>query len=110
LMASRTSEGIVNFGSFAGAYSYARIASLTTSVSAGDDGSSLVETEPQGCRPGPLLSRNQITPVLPAQAREAKESVLSSPSLSASTATGPHCPRIPAHRSIARFSTRSTGG
>jgi hypothetical protein len=39
LMASRTSEGLVNFGYLAGAYSYARIASLTTSITAGDDGS-----------------------------------------------------------------------
>jgi hypothetical protein len=32
-MASRTSEELVNFGSLAGAYSYARISSLTTSMS-----------------------------------------------------------------------------
>jgi hypothetical protein len=39
LMASWTSEELVNFGSLTWAFSFASIASLTTSVTAGDDGS-----------------------------------------------------------------------
>jgi hypothetical protein len=39
LMASWTSEGLLNFVSLAGAYFYARITSSTASVTAGDDGS-----------------------------------------------------------------------
>jgi hypothetical protein len=37
-MACTTSEGLVNFGSLVGAYSYAPIASLTISVTTGSDG------------------------------------------------------------------------
>jgi hypothetical protein len=43
-MASRNSEGMVNIGSLAAAYSKACIASLTTSVTTGDDGSFTAES------------------------------------------------------------------
>jgi hypothetical protein len=39
LIAYWTSEGLVNFDSLSGAYSYARIASLTNSITAADYGS-----------------------------------------------------------------------
>jgi hypothetical protein len=38
LMACKTTEGLVTFGSLAGAYSSTRIASLTISVTTGSDG------------------------------------------------------------------------
>jgi hypothetical protein len=67
-MASRTSEGLVNFDSLAGASSYARIASLTISILPAPTGRSPAETEPWGCRPGLSLSRNVRDLVLPALA------------------------------------------
>jgi hypothetical protein len=39
LTISRTAEGLVNLGSLAGAYTYTGSASITISVTAGDDGS-----------------------------------------------------------------------
>jgi hypothetical protein len=107
LMACWTSEGLVNFGSLAGAYSYARIASLTISITAGSTDRSPAETEPQSCRRGFPLSQSLRVLVLLALARETKKWELPSPSLSYSIATGAHCPRIPAYRSTLRSATRS---
>jgi hypothetical protein len=104
-LACWTSEGLVSFGSLAGAYWYACIASLTISITVTDRSPS--ETESEGCRPGLPLSQSLRELVLPALARRAKEWELASPSLSSSIATGPHCPRIPAHRSTVRSATRT---
>lgn len=110
LMTSRVSKGLVNFDLLAGASSYARIASLTISVTANDNGSFTGWSWASVISARFYALLEWAEQVFPAQARRTNVLEFALSSSSSSLSTGPHCSRIPAYWSIVCASTRSAYG
>jgi hypothetical protein len=107
LMSCRNSEGLGNFGSLAGAYSYALNALLHLSINCRFR--RVAHLLKLRSRPSAMISAfSESERASPRGTyKGVKESELAPPSLSSFITTGPHCPEVPVCSSTVRPSNHS---